>query len=64
MINATEHAQAQIISGSATGAATGSTVTVTIGTNTFTTVLDSSGNWSVRRPGKRRLGAGERHGDH
>ncbi|HAL6956691.1 TPA: Ig-like domain-containing protein [Escherichia coli] len=50
VINATEHAQAQIISGSATGAATGSTVTVTIGTNTFTTVLDSSGNWSVGVP--------------
>ncbi|EHA8841704.1 Ig-like domain-containing protein [Escherichia coli] len=50
VINATEHAQAQIISDSATGAATGSTVTVTIGTNTFTTVLDSSGNWSVGVP--------------
>ncbi|HCP1393232.1 TPA: Ig-like domain-containing protein [Escherichia coli] len=50
VINATEHAQAQIISGSATGAATGSTVTVTIGSSTFTTVLDSSGNWSVGVP--------------
>ncbi|MDZ6860226.1 Ig-like domain-containing protein [Escherichia coli] len=50
VINATEHAQAQIISGSATGAASGSTVTVTIGTNTFTTVLDASGNWSVGVP--------------
>ena len=50
VINATEHAQAQIISGSATGAATGSTVTVTIGTNTFTTVLDASGNWSIGVP--------------
>ncbi len=50
VINATEHAQAQIISGSATGAATGSTVMVTIGTNTFTTVLDASGNWSVGVP--------------
>ncbi|MBB2274076.1 Ig-like domain-containing protein [Escherichia sp. 94.0001] len=50
VINATEHAQAQIISGSATGAATGSTVTVTIGSNTFTTVLDSSGNWSIGVP--------------
>ncbi|HCX5413772.1 TPA: Ig-like domain-containing protein [Escherichia coli] len=50
VINATEHAQAQIISGSATGATTGSTVTVTIGTNTFTTVLDASGNWSVGVP--------------
>ena len=50
VINATEHAQAQIISGSATGAATGSTVTVTIGSNTFTTVLDASGNWSIGVP--------------
>ncbi|HBC1641745.1 TPA: Ig-like domain-containing protein [Escherichia coli] len=50
VINATERTQAQIISGSATGAATGSTVTVTIGTNTFTTVLDASGNWSVGVP--------------
>ncbi|EER1411995.1 TPA: Ig-like domain-containing protein [Escherichia coli] len=50
VINATEHVQAQIISGSATGAAIGSTVTVTIGTNTFTTVLDASGNWSVGVP--------------
>ncbi|GHL24256.1 hypothetical protein ECZU25_10690 [Escherichia coli] len=50
VINATEHARAQIISGSATGAATGSAVTVTIGTNTFTTVLDASGNWSVGVP--------------
>ncbi|ENC8684408.1 Ig-like domain-containing protein [Escherichia coli] len=50
VINATEHAQAQIISGSATGAATGSTVTVTIGSSTFTTVLDASGNWSVGVP--------------
>ncbi|HDB9912089.1 TPA: Ig-like domain-containing protein [Escherichia coli] len=50
VINATEHAQAQIISGSATGAATGNTVTVTIGSNTFTTVLDASGNWSVGVP--------------
>ncbi|HBB7029845.1 TPA: Ig-like domain-containing protein [Escherichia coli] len=50
VINAAEHAQAQIISGSATGAATGSTVTVTIGSNTFTTVLDASGNWSIGVP--------------
>ncbi len=50
VINATEHAQAQIISGSATGAATGRTVTVTIGSTTFTTVLDASGNWSVGVP--------------
>ena len=50
VINIAEHAQAQIISGSATGAATGDRVTVTIGGNTYTTVLDASGNWSVGVP--------------
>ncbi len=50
VINAVEHTQAQIISGSATGATTGSTVTVTLGSNTYTTVLDASGNWSVGVP--------------
>ncbi|EPO2651121.1 Ig-like domain-containing protein, partial [Escherichia coli] len=34
IINSTEHGQAQIISGSATGATTGNTVSVTIGTTT------------------------------
>ncbi|HAP3267512.1 TPA: Ig-like domain-containing protein, partial [Escherichia coli] len=47
VINATEHAQAQIISGSATGATTGNTVSVTIGSTTYTTVLDANGNWSI-----------------
>ncbi|HFV0512323.1 TPA: Ig-like domain-containing protein [Escherichia coli] len=50
IINATEHGQAQIISGSATGATTGNTVSVTIGTTTYTTVLDANGNWSVGVP--------------
>ena len=50
IINATEHAQAQIISGSAAGATTGNTVSVTIGTTTYTTVLDASGNWSIGVP--------------
>ncbi|GEG08581.1 hypothetical protein EC150222_02030 [Escherichia coli O145:H28] len=50
VINATEHAQAQIISGSATGATTGNTVSVTIGSTTYTTVLDANGNWSVGVP--------------
>ncbi|WP_252388542.1 Ig-like domain-containing protein, partial [Escherichia coli] len=50
IINATEHAQAQIISGSATGATTGNTVSVTIGTTTYTTVLDANGNWSIGVP--------------
>ncbi|HGV9342555.1 TPA: Ig-like domain-containing protein [Enterobacter hormaechei] len=47
VINVAEHNQAQIISGSATGAAAGDTVTVTIGGQTYTTVLDAAGNWSV-----------------
>ncbi|HHO6932957.1 Ig-like domain-containing protein [Escherichia coli] len=50
IINATEHGQAQIISGSATGATTGNTVSVTIGTTTYTTVLDANGNWSIGVP--------------
>ncbi|EPF1943047.1 Ig-like domain-containing protein [Enterobacter hormaechei] len=50
VINAAEHNQAQIISGSATGAAAGDKVTVTIGGQTYTTVLDAAGNWSVGVP--------------
>ena len=50
VINAAEHNQAQIVSGSATGAAAGDTVTVTIGGQTYTTVLDAAGNWSVGVP--------------
>ncbi|HBV1360297.1 TPA: Ig-like domain-containing protein, partial [Citrobacter freundii] len=43
VINVAEHNQAQIISGSATGAAAGDKVTVTIGGQTYTTVLDAAG---------------------
>ncbi|EFB3582883.1 Ig-like domain-containing protein [Escherichia coli] len=50
IINSTEHGQAQIISGSATGATTGNTVSVTIGTTTYTTVLGANGNWSIGVP--------------
>jgi len=50
VINVTEHGQAQIVSGSATGAAAGDRVTVTIGGQTYTTVLDAAGNWSVGVP--------------
>ncbi|MGS6405961.1 hypothetical protein, partial [Enterobacter intestinihominis] len=45
-----EHNQAQIVSGSATAAAAGHTVTVTIGGQTYTTLLDSAVNWSVAVP--------------
>ncbi|MDX7662066.1 Ig-like domain-containing protein [Enterobacter asburiae] len=50
VINLAEHGQAQIISGTATGAAAGDKVTVTIGGQTYTTVLDAAGNWSVGVP--------------
>ncbi|KNC88109.1 hypothetical protein GM30_12820 [Trabulsiella odontotermitis] len=50
VINLSEHAQPQVISGSATGAAAGDTVTVTIGSNSYNTVLDAAGNWSVGVP--------------
>ncbi|MEH3478887.1 Ig-like domain-containing protein [Enterobacter cloacae] len=50
VINVAEHAQAQIVSGSATGAAPGDKVTVTIGGQSYTTVLDAAGNWSVGVP--------------
>ncbi|HBK4748448.1 TPA: Ig-like domain-containing protein [Enterobacter hormaechei subsp. steigerwaltii] len=50
VINVAEHNQAQIVSGSATGAAAGDTITVTIGGQSYTTVLDAAGNWSVGVP--------------
>ncbi|MEP9014518.1 Ig-like domain-containing protein [Enterobacter roggenkampii] len=50
VINLVEHGQAHIISGTATGAAAGDNVTVTIGGQTYTTVLDAAGNWSVGVP--------------
>ncbi|MCK6928030.1 Ig-like domain-containing protein [Enterobacter roggenkampii] len=50
VINLVEHGQAHIISGTATGAAAGDKVTVTIGGETYTTVLDAAGNWSVGVP--------------
>ncbi|WP_437435006.1 Ig-like domain-containing protein [Enterobacter ludwigii] len=50
VINVAEHAQVQIVSGSATGAAAGDKVTVTLGSQTYTTVLDAAGNWSVGVP--------------
>jgi len=50
VINIAEHGQAHIISGTATGAAAGDKVTVTLGGQTYTTVLDAAGNWSVGVP--------------
>ncbi|HEO9335468.1 exoprotein, RTX family [Enterobacter roggenkampii] len=52
VINVAEHSQAHVISGTATGAAAGDKVTVTIGGQTYTTVLDAAGNWSVGVPAR------------
>ena len=50
VINAREHGQAQIISGSATGAQAGDKVVVTLGSQSWTTTVDAAGNWSVGIP--------------
>ncbi|MCV7760176.1 Ig-like domain-containing protein [Pluralibacter gergoviae] len=50
VINSTEHSQAQVIGGTATGAAAGDKVTVTIAGHTYTTVLNADGYWSVGVP--------------
>ncbi|MBW9971979.1 Ig-like domain-containing protein, partial [Escherichia coli] len=50
IINAAEHGQALVISGSSTGGEAGDVVTVTLNSKTYTTALDASGNWSVGVP--------------
>lgn len=50
VINSGEHGQAQIISGTCTGAAAGDIVTVTLGNKSYTGVVDAAGNWSVGIP--------------
>ncbi len=50
IINAAEHGQALVISGSSTGGEAGDVVTVTLNSKTYTTTLDASGNWSVGVP--------------
>ncbi|AMG91910.2 Ig-like domain-containing protein [Citrobacter amalonaticus] len=50
IINRAEHGQTQIISGSASGAAAGDAVTVTVNGKNYTTVVDAAGNWSVGVP--------------
>ncbi|PIJ41629.1 Ig-like domain-containing protein, partial [Tatumella sp. OPLPL6] len=50
VINVTEHGQAQVITGSATGGEAGNRVVVTLAGNTYNTVLDASGHWSVGVP--------------
>ncbi len=50
VINSLEHTQAQIVSGTATGANVGDKLVITIGSNQYTTTVDASGNWSVGVP--------------
>ena len=50
IINRAEHGQTQIISGSASGAAAGDAVTVTVNGKNYTTVVDAAGNWSIGVP--------------
>ena len=50
IINAAEHGQALVISGSSTGGEAGDIVSVTLNNKTYTTTLDASGNWSVGVP--------------
>lgn len=50
VINTPEHTQAQIISGTVTGAQAGDIVTVTLNNVNYTTVVDGSGNWSLGVP--------------
>ena len=50
VINSVEHGQAQIVSGTATGASVGDKLVITIGSNQYTTTVDASGNWSVGVP--------------
>ncbi|KNC91559.1 hypothetical protein GM30_23075, partial [Trabulsiella odontotermitis] len=50
VINRPEHAQAQIINGTVTGAEAGALVTVTINSVDYTTVVDSAGHWSLGLP--------------
>ncbi|WP_044868895.1 Ig-like domain-containing protein, partial [Enterobacter ludwigii] len=49
-INQLAHTQAQVLSGSVTGAAAGDWVTVTINNVDYTTVVDAAGNWSLGLP--------------
>ncbi|WP_153059858.1 hypothetical protein, partial [Escherichia coli] len=50
IINAAEHGQALVISGSSAGGEAGDVITVTLNSKTYTTTLDASGNWSVGVP--------------
>ncbi|MGP3593665.1 Ig-like domain-containing protein [Vagococcus sp. WN89Y] len=50
VINAREHTQAQVITGSVAGAAAGDVVNLTINNVNYSTIVDSAGNWSIGLP--------------
>ncbi|VFS49197.1 Uncharacterised protein [Budvicia aquatica] len=50
IINATEHAQEQVIRGTTTNAVIGDTITVVINGNTYNTTINADGTWSVGVP--------------
>ncbi|VDZ04878.1 adhesin for cattle intestine colonization [Escherichia coli] len=64
IINAIEHGQALVVSGTSTGAAAGDVVTVNLNGKNYTTTLDASGNWSVGHSGGGCDGTGNRKPDH
>ncbi|MCZ5551367.1 hypothetical protein O5707_07200 [Escherichia coli] len=64
IINAAEHGQALVISGSSTGGEAGDVITVTLNSKTYTTTLDASGNWSVGVPPVRRYCPWQRPANH
>lgn len=50
ILNASEHGQAQIISGTCSDAEAGAIITVSIGGKNYTTALNSEGKWSIGLP--------------
>ncbi|HDC4599042.1 TPA: Ig-like domain-containing protein, partial [Enterobacter cloacae] len=50
VINSTEHTQAQIVSGTATGAAAGDRLVLTVDGQQYVTTTDAAGNWNVGIP--------------
>lgn len=50
VLNKTEQASAQLITGAVTGVAAGTTVTVILNDKTYTAVTDANGKWSVGVP--------------
>ncbi|WP_075183661.1 Ig-like domain-containing protein, partial [Pantoea sp. 1.19] len=59
VLNLSEQAQAQIVSGRASGARAGDVVSVTLGEQTFTGIVQADGSWSVGVPASAFSAVGE-----